>query len=144
MLSVIWVLMMWHYWRNLGTKDFITLSWRLETRPIYDFDKMAIKCDLLNFSGQCVLFLINSVLTFKHIKNQKFIIIGWFLISCGKLVNEKEPGFQIQFSKTQKLFSQNIALLLLAGQVSWPTNYWLKRYIQKCTLPRMLILTSTS
>ena len=105
---------------------------------------MTIKCDLLNFSGQCVLFLINSVLTFKHIKKQKFIIIGWFLISCGKLVNEKEPGFQIQFSKTQKLFSQNIALLLLAGQVSWPTNYWLKRYIQKCTLPRMLILTSTS
>ena len=79
---------------------------------------MIIKCDPLNFSGQCVLFLINSVLTFKHIKNQKFIIIGWFLISCGKLVNEKEPGFQIHFSKTQKLFSQNIALLLLAGQVS--------------------------
>ena len=66
------------------------------------------------------------------------------MISCGKLVNEKEPGSQIQFSKTQKLFSQNIALLLLAGQASWPTNYWFKRYIQKCTLPRMLILTSTS
>ena len=61
------------------SNSFIALLWRLES----DFHEMALKCDLLHFSRWWLLFLNDSMLTFKRVKNQKLIKIGFWLILAG-------------------------------------------------------------
>ena len=49
-------------------------------RLFYEFDKVAILCDLLIFSRWGLLFLIMSVLNIKRVKNCKIITFGFWLI----------------------------------------------------------------
>ena len=54
---------------------FSPILWRLEisSRPYYNFDKMTIFGDLLNFSTWFLLFLIVSVHILKRVKNHELI-----------------------------------------------------------------------
>lgn len=66
------------------SKLVLFLLWGLESSfgLFFDFDKIAMECDLLVFS-EGVLFLIVSVYAFKSVKNHEHIITGFWLTVVG-------------------------------------------------------------
>ena len=115
------------------SKLSIALFGRLDTnaRTIYGLDKMAIYCDFVIFSRCCLHFSIVSVHTLKKVKIHKFII-GFGLIVA------KGP------TQTKCFLKILLCIYRLIGQFFITKWFESERYIQKCTLPCVLILIMTS
>ena len=113
----------------------------LRWRPFCDFDEMVVRCHLLLIS-RCLLSLIATLYFLKRVKNHKLVAIGFVLIVLGwwKCLNlgPSPPNHGNVFQKHCSW------LHLPTGQVLWPNDLRFNRYIQKCTLPFLLILIMTS
>ena len=117
---------------------FLAECWRLETssRLFYDFIKMTIQQDLVIFNGWHIPFLIVFYSPFQ--KNET--LESWHIWLLKRTWN-LAPVSQIVQKITQNYCTW---LYLSTGQVWWVHDLWFKRYIQKCTLSHVLILTVTS
>ena len=119
---------------------FLAECWRLEagSRLCYDFIKMKIQQDLAIFNVWHIPFSIVPYSSFqKHETLESWYV--WLLSNWGAW--NLAPVLQI----VQKITENNHPCLYLStGQVWWLNELWFKRYIQKCTLPHVLILIVTS
>ena len=72
-------------WSNVNatyTRYFqLVLKTETSSRPFDDFNKIAISWNLLIFGGWYALCLVDSIHTFKLVKNQSIIILGYWEIA---------------------------------------------------------------
>lgn len=90
------------------SNSFLPLLLRLKTsfRPFYDFDTMAVECNLIIFGWWCLKFLIVLVHTVKKVKILQ--VHPKHFINCGKSINWIESGTTTQPSQPCKCFPKNI------------------------------------
>ena len=128
--------------------------WRLETsfRLFYYFIKMTLYRDLAIFKSQHLPFLNASYSPFQKNETLKSSH-NWLLSNWSRLLNWKRPWNLALVLKIVQTIPKNCCpcIYLSISQVWWliwwlnwwSTELWFERYIQKCTLPYVLILIMT-
>ena len=87
-----------------------------------------------------------NIFRFLKLSYSFFIILGIFgywVIGAGCLI-EKDLGSSPSLPNCSKDYWKLLYLLISTEQDWWLHDLWFKRYIQKCTLTHVLILTVTS
>ena len=118
---------------------FLAQFWRLEnsSRLFYDFSEILILQDPSVFSNWYLAFLILHYSPFQ--KNGILETIhNWFLVTGAGCKIEKDM-------EIRKISEKYCSCLYLSIDQVWLVNdLWFKRYVEKCTLPHVLILIMMS
>ena len=121
---------------------FLAQCWRLETRsrPFYDFIKITILRDLVIFNSWHLPFLIVPYSPFQKHETLEFwhksLVSSW-----SRLLNWKKTWNLASVLQIVQKIPENYCpcFYLSIGQVWLFHELWLKRYVQKCDLSRVLI-----